>query len=56
MAVRLDTLIDQLHSRTTPLSAEKCRDLAELLWLWELEATEKLLTDVFIKEPHEAGK
>ncbi len=45
----LDYLIDQLASRTTPLSVEKCKALAELLWLWELEAQEKLLTDVFIK-------
>jgi len=54
MAVQLKNLIDRLRAQETPLSVEKCRELAELLEMWELEATQRLLTDVFIKEKDEA--
>lgn len=50
MAVQMKSLIDKLRSQSFPLSVEKCRELAEILELWEIEATEKLLVDVFMKE------
>lgn len=53
MAVQIKSLIDRLRTQTTPLSVDKCRELAQLLELWELEATQRLLTDVFIKERDE---